>query len=74
MSCSACLTGCPTCQPSPFPEICETCWHLEEGTCDGEPDADDSCPRIREAEAEAAQEAYDRRQEDAYWRAVEKGW
>jgi hypothetical protein len=73
VSCSACLTGCPACDPSPFPDLCETCWRREAGACDGEPDADGSCPRLRALEDEAAQDAADRRADEAYWRAVEEG-
>lgn len=73
-SCCNRLNGCPTCAPSPWPDLCETCWRRDEGACDGEPDTDDTCPRTRELEAEAAQDEHDRRQEAARNRAWERGW
>lgn len=74
MTCEACRgEGCPTCDPSPFPACCDDCWLREEGVCAGEPDTDGSCPRLRELEFEAAQDAHDRQQEDLYWNSVKDG-
>lgn len=71
-----CMCGaldCVRCYPEGYypPEMCDDCPYADVCAEEGPSEV---CLRVEAAREEAAQDEYDRREDERYYRAFEEGW